>query len=294
MNWKDYGNEKAEFLYHTPDEWELSEKLWTVRGGQTITKPGYQAGPKRMDGYSIHIVKEGRLLFESGSGGRQFLLRNGDLFCMFPGRTYYYRRPGNCSKLLMSWIVVEGPGTEELLQAAGLTPDEPCLPGRFDAAMQSALDDLFQLMRSGSGADSGEGLRHSLAMQSALLHFFFALLAKDDGARRPESRDWVRRSLRYADLHAAEGLTVEQLAAIVGMNRNYFSTAFAQRVGVSPSQYLAKARMTKAAEMLKESSASVTEIAYSLGYANPFAFTRAFTRHYGMPPTAYREKAPRE
>jgi AraC-like DNA-binding protein len=53
---------------------------------------------------------------------------------------------------------------------------------------------------------------------------------------------------------------------------------------------MTKVRMGKATELLAETTATVTEIAYSLGYASPFAFTRAFAGHHGMPPSAYRKR----
>lgn len=285
LHWNNYSHEKAELLYHTPSKWEVKENLWTIRAGQTVTKPGYHVGPKRISGYSIHLVKKGTLLFECGD--RKFLLQEGDLFCMFNGRPYSYSRPADCPKLLMSWVVFDGPGTEALLQEVGLTPEKPYISRPFNTTLSSAFDTIFQSMRL---ASSGQ-LRHSLALQSAMLAFFSAICSDEvaAAAHHAESPDWIRMSVRYADLHAVEGLSVQQLATLVGMNRNYFSTAFTQHVGMSPSQYLMKVRMARAAEMLLDSTASVSEIAYSIGYANPFVFTRAFTRHFGLPPTSYRE-----
>lgn len=101
---------------------------------------------------------------------------------------------------------------------------------------------------------------------------------------------WVKQSVKYIELHAAEGLTVDQLASMAGVNRSYFSTTFSEQVGLSPLQYMTKVRMAKATELLAETRATVTEIAYSLGYASPFAFTRAFAGHLGMPPSAYRKR----
>lgn len=288
MYWKDYGHEHAEFLYHTPGSWEQEQSVWVVRGGQSVTKPGYQAGPRRMDCYSLHLVTEGRLILREAE--REIQLLGGDLFCKFKGRSYTYHRDPHCKRLTLSWLAFDGPGAESLLGSSGITPSVPYLRGRIGAALQSALTELFQLIRNTPGSDS---LPYALEMQSLLLKFFASLnrttLEKQPA---PSTMEWVRQSIRYIELHAAEGLSVEQLAALTGMNRNYFSTAFAEQVGLSPLQYICKVRMDKAAELLDSTAASVTEIAYSLGYGNPFAFSRAFAKYAGMPPSAYRKRAP--
>ena len=75
--WTESELEHAAFIYHSPGDWELHERLWAVRGGQTTTKPGYKIGPKRIDDYSIHLITEGELLLSYGE--QQCLLRSGDL-----------------------------------------------------------------------------------------------------------------------------------------------------------------------------------------------------------------------
>lgn len=286
MNWKDYGHEHAEFLYHTPSGWEQKQSVWAVRGGQSVTKPGYYAGLKLMDCYSLHLVTEGRLILREGD--REIELEGGDLFCKYKGRSYTYFRDPDCVKMTLSWLAFDGPGAEHLLGEAGFTPDQPYVRGQIDSALLAALTELFQLVRR---SPAGSSLPHALELQSSLLRFFARLTETTMEHRRIPSMNWVRRSIQYIELHAAEGLSVEQLAELAGMNRNYFSTAFAEQVGLTPLQYMTKVRMDKAAELLDNTAVSVTEVAYSLGYANPFAFTRAFVKYTGMPPSAYRKRS---
>lgn len=94
----------------------------------------------------------------------------------------------------------------------------------------------------------------------------------------------------YIDLHAAEGISVQQTAEIIGVNRTYFSTEFSRKVGITPIDYIIKVRMTKARMMLLETAASITEIGYSLGYPTLFAFTRAFKKYFSLSPTEYRSQ----
>lgn len=293
MFWRNDAHERVEFLYHTPGRWELGEQVWTVRGGQSMTKPSYRVAPRWMDCYSLHAITEGKLILQEGD--REISLSAGDLFCKFKGHSYAYHRDPGCSILTLSWIAFDGPGAETALAEGGFSPLRPYARKRYGAALGSAMNELLRLMREGASAPArhdsgGDSLRHGLSMQSALLRFLSELVPEDQPEQRASSMNWVKQSVRYIELHAAEGLTVEQLASLAGVNRSYFSTAFSEQVGLSPLQYMTKVRMAKATEMLAETTATVTEIAYSLGYASPFAFTRAFARHHGKPPSDYRRR----
>ena len=91
-------------------------------------------------------------------------------------------------------------------------------------------------------------------------------------------------------MHArpAEPWTVDSLARAVGQSRSAFAARFTQLVGESPLQYLTRWRMTEAAGLLREREESVPAIAERVGYRNPAAFMKAFTRVQGVGPGAYR------
>ena len=75
------------------------------------------------------------------------------------------------------------------------------------------------------------------------------------------------------------------------MSRSAFAARFATLVGEAPLQYLSRWRMTKAAQMLREGSASIDDVAAAVGYSNAAAFTRAFSRVEAMGPASYRREA---
>jgi AraC-like DNA-binding protein len=63
---------------------------------------------------------------------------------------------------------------------------------------------------------------------------------------------------------------------------------FQQLVGSSPIQYLTQWRMLMASKMLREGSAPLTRIAEEVGYQTDSAFSRAFRREFGVPPSSWR------
>jgi AraC-like DNA-binding protein len=63
---------------------------------------------------------------------------------------------------------------------------------------------------------------------------------------------------------------------------------FAGLVGMPPIQYLAKWRMQVAAGLLSRGSANIAEVAAEIGYGSEAAFSRAFKKLVGVPPSAWR------
>ncbi len=84
--------------------------------------------------------------------------------------------------------------------------------------------------------------------------------------------------------------TVETLGTRAGLSRAAFSRRFTTLVGRPPLTYLTWWRMATAARMLRESDASLGDVATRTGYASEFAFTNAFKREYGTAPGRYRRQ----
>jgi AraC-like DNA-binding protein len=86
--------------------------------------------------------------------------------------------------------------------------------------------------------------------------------------------------------------SLESLAASVHLSRSVFSERFIALVGQSPMQYLTRWRMHMASDWLRTGTLSIGEVASRLGYDSEPAFHRAFKRHVGLPPGAFRRRAP--
>jgi len=85
--------------------------------------------------------------------------------------------------------------------------------------------------------------------------------------------------------------TIDELARESALSRSALHERFSQIVGMTPMQYLANWRMQVAAGMLRGTSAAIASIALDVGYDSEAAFSRAFKRLVGMPPSAWRRTA---
>ncbi|HLT19845.1 MAG TPA: AraC family transcriptional regulator [Thermomicrobiales bacterium] len=81
--------------------------------------------------------------------------------------------------------------------------------------------------------------------------------------------------------------TVEQLANAAALSRSVFFERFRRAVGVAPMEYLLSWRMALAKDLLRRRDGGIKEIARRVGYGSASAFSVAFTRSVGVPPSRY-------
>jgi transcriptional regulator GlxA family with amidase domain len=106
----------------------------------------------------------------------------------------------------------------------------------------------------------------------------------------------IGQALTLIQHQPEEPWTVESLACHVSLSRSAFSAKFKQLVGESPMQYVTRVRLTKAAALLRRDSATLVEVASSIGYDSEVAFSKAFRRYFSIAPGAYRQgrRSPQE
>jgi AraC-like DNA-binding protein len=82
--------------------------------------------------------------------------------------------------------------------------------------------------------------------------------------------------------------TLETLAHNVGLSRSVFADRFAHFVQDTPMQYLTRWRIQLATRLLERKGVGVAQVAAEVGYESEAAFNRAFKKHVGVPPGAWR------
>jgi AraC-like DNA-binding protein len=99
----------------------------------------------------------------------------------------------------------------------------------------------------------------------------------------------VGKALALIHARPSFNWTIEGLARQCGTSRTVMAERFAQFTGTPPMHYLAKWRMQVASEMLNRGNANMATIAAEIGYESEAAFSRAFKKMMGVPPSAWRQ-----
>jgi AraC-like DNA-binding protein len=99
---------------------------------------------------------------------------------------------------------------------------------------------------------------------------------------------YVARALALLHHDIARSWTVDELGREVGLSRSALADRFTRLIGVAPMHYLANWRMQVAAQKLRNSSASLAEVAITIGYESEAAFSRAFKKTFLTAPATWR------
>jgi AraC-like DNA-binding protein len=95
-----------------------------------------------------------------------------------------------------------------------------------------------------------------------------------------------------ADEYAAD-LELDEIARRVASSRRQIQRVFAEVGHTTFREHLARVRMHRAAELLATGGPTVREVAARVGYRQPAQFAKAFRRHVGKAPAAYRAERQR-
>lgn len=115
------------------------------------------------------------------------------------------------------------------------------------------------------------------------------VITENRSERENRERKPVLEAIAYMKEHFTEKITLEDVAATIGFNANYFSELFKKETGENFSNYLLGIRMEKAKQMLRDTKIPVYEIGESVGYKDAKYFSQQFMKVVGVKPAEYRK-----
>jgi AraC-like DNA-binding protein len=272
-------NEFAEQWFHASSEIEKKTGIQLMRAGRNLAKPNYSVGPKVIPHYGLHFVLHGKVFFSQGTD--QVTAKKGDVFCVFPNHQYSYSIVEPDGELRLCWLTLQGDNIGSVLQQIGIARSCHHLSNVMSSSVEETLEEILDNLRVPVAVDSG------LHLISRLFHLFHLLHSEVNvGTSQQEELKWLQRSLDFIHANFRDNLQVNDAAAHVGISRAHFSRTFTRIVKQTPHRYIQLLRLRDANYMLFNSSLSIKEIAASLGYDDPYTFTRAYKKLYGKPPSA--------
>src|SRR5580704_13815626 len=105
-----------------------------------------------------------------------------------------------------------------------------------------------------------------------------------------EIAERIGRSIAYMVEHLDEPLQVSTLAAQASVSPSHYFALFKRQTGTAPIDFFIRLRMNHARELLESTCSSVKEVAATLGYDDPFYFSRVFKSVHQVAPAEYRKR----
>ncbi|EMA2445213.1 helix-turn-helix domain-containing protein [Vibrio fluvialis] len=122
-------------------------------------------------------------------------------------------------------------------------------------------------------------------IEAMTLELFLALLARQSFARKIDPR--IQKAVQTMRDNLARSLTINELANIACLSTTQYKNLFKANLGMTTFQYLTQLRMERARALLTHSDYPIGLIAEQVGFQDPSAFSRSFSRYFGQPPKFY-------
>jgi YesN/AraC family two-component response regulator len=154
------------------------------------------------------------------------------------------------------------------------------------ANREMLFDEIFNNLSKGFHDENLEYV--NFCFGHLLATFIYANRTSDDLA--DESNSVIRRSINFMNKNLDKKLSLQEISGEAGYSPTYFTTLFRKETNYSPLSYFSHLKIVKACEFLDYTRLKIKEISFSLGYTDPYYFTKDFKKKIGLSPRQYRNR----
>ena len=272
-------NEQHSSIYKHSMKLECrTASLYVQNTGCQQCPPGYGWGPGVRGHFLLHHVVGGKGVYTCQ--GRRWELGPGDTFLIYPNTAIHYRADMQ-EPWEYVWVGFSGLDAARYVEQTDFSLEAPVYYSRDSAEIRRLLEAVY----SSFGTQLWKGLEMTARLYDLLA---FLVRTSDKGADpRAAAPDCAQLAAEYIMNHYEEPITVEGLAAYAAVSHSSLYRRFVKRFQVSPKRFLLEYRIQRACALLAETSCSIQEISNSVGFEDPFYFSRAFKEVKGVSPRQY-------
>ncbi len=247
--------------------------------GKQSCEGGYTWGPGVRDHYLIHYIVSGKGVYTINH--TVYELRAGDVFLVKPNQLISYSAD-RAEPWEYYWVGFNGVGANRLVRELPFREECPVHHCQNTERIKKALLDIF-LARGPEPCSEARMVGHLYLFAAALMQEARQLAphALDSGAQH------VLNAVKFIQFNYSHEIGIDEIARAVGISRSHLYRVFISSLGCSPIDYLTQYRIDEACALLKNSALSIAEIAVSVGFFDPFYFSRVFKKNVGVPPSRY-------
>lgn len=125
-----------------------------------------------------------------------------------------------------------------------------------------------------------------------LIHFLASIkyVSQFRTIKKAKETDFVQKSILFMKEHLEDKIALEDIASHSGYSVSRCCTLFTKKTSYSPMEYYNQLKMQRACSYLQFSNLKIKEIAFRLGFYDPFHFSNAFKLEMEISPREYRER----
>ncbi len=184
------------------------------------------------------------------------------------------------------WIHFLG---EEVYNFSSLIGKKTSIPDSDDSRHYDRFQIFEEIYQNLEMGYNPENLEYA---SFCLMHFLASIkyLNQFREVENVKEMDVIQRSILFMKDNLENKVTLENIANHVGYSPSHFGSLFLNKTSYSPIEYYNQLKIQRACNFLQFSDLKIKEIAYKLGYYDPFHFSKSFKKEINLTPMEYRKK----
>ena len=257
--------------------------IYLMSCGYAKCDPLHSFGPAVRPNYIIQFVLDGHGIYQVGD--EVYELSAGQGFLIEPEVLTFYQADAKDPWTYL-WIGFNGEKAREFMKDIGLNSQKLIFRSQHADKLK---DIVIRMLKNNTYSVTSQFILEGL------LYTFLSVLTQDIeisfSSEKERENLYIRKAIEYIQNTYSNNIKVTDIASYVCINRSYLYTLFQKNIGMSPQEYLANYRLTRAAELLDVTDLPIGSVAMSCGYRDPLVFSKAFKGKKGMSPSQYRKKS---
>lgn len=221
----------------------------------------------------IVYVRNGTFRFEYR--GMSYNAEKGDVVLLDCSEPHYYRA---CDGLEFVYMHFDGSNSHAICQHI-LNQNGPLFRNENNALTGNLLYNMVNFYQN-------DGIETMFQSSMRIYHIFEYLLTTN--RQQYEKGNFVEDAIRYIRSNIADDISLESLASKANLSTFHFAHCFKEQTGFSPMDFVITTRLNQSKVLLANTSKSIAEIAYEIGYSSASSFINMFTKRECISPGQYR------
>lgn len=227
----------------------------------------------RRETYIVHYVTSGRGFFNGNA------VKAGEGFLITPGMPQEYH-PSADRPWEFLWVIASGDDMERIFPYYAADPRTQIFSYPYLPQILHILEKIKLMPERAVSA---------FETLSLFLDIFKYQVQEGAGSMYgigPEA--YAKNAAEYIETYYFRKLSIREITRMLGVSQPYLFRVFKAVYGKSPKQYLDDYRLLQAKALLREPKMPVAAVAQSVGFEDPLNFSKFFSKHEGVSPSAYR------
>jgi AraC-like DNA-binding protein len=241
----------------------------TVATGRTVAE------------YQLVYITRGQGELRISGRIEPYAVGEGSVILVLPGVSHAYR-PNPATGWTERWVGFKGPWADALQKEGILSAERPVYSPGLDSELLELFEELFSITED-------QKPFYQARSASLVMRLLAEILARSRNSEQDDDSDrLVSRAKFCMAEHIYGTLSIDSLDDVLGGGHARLNEVFKNYTGMTPYQYFIQLKIHRAKELLGLGRYSVKEIAFTLGFSDPYYFSRLFKKKTGIAPSEWR------